>query len=30
MRAASAARWAEDERFDLQNAFGLQLERLEV
>lgn len=30
MRAASAARWAEDERFGLKNAFGLQLERLEV
>lgn len=30
MRAASAARWAEDERFNLKNAFGLQLQRLEV
>lgn len=30
LRAASAARWAEDERFSLENAFGLQLKRLEV
>ncbi|CBJ31731.1 hypothetical protein Esi_0278_0041 [Ectocarpus siliculosus] len=30
MRAASAARWAEDERFNLKNAFGLQLQRLEM
>lgn len=30
MRAASAARWAKDERFNLKNAFGLQLQRLEV
>ncbi|CAM9168820.1 unnamed protein product [Ectocarpus fasciculatus] len=30
MRAASAARWAEDERFNLKNAFGLQLQRLEL
>lgn len=26
----SAAHWLEDERFNLENAFGLQLERLEV
>ena len=30
MRAASAARWAEDERFSLENAFHLQLKRVEV
>lgn len=30
MRAASAARWAEDELFNLKNAFDLQLKRLEV
>lgn len=30
MRAASAARWAEDELFHLKNAFDLQLKRLEV
>lgn len=30
MRAASAARWAEDELFNLKNAFDLQLTRLEV
>lgn len=30
MRAANAANWAENERFNLQNAFGLQLKRLEV
>ncbi|CAM9971025.1 unnamed protein product, partial [Scytosiphon promiscuus] len=30
MRAASAARWGEDEFFGLKNAFGLQLERLEA
>lgn len=30
MRAASAARWAEDELFSLKNAFDLQLKRLEV
>lgn len=30
MRAASAARWAEDELFNLRNAFDLQLKRLEV
>ncbi|CAN0019560.1 unnamed protein product [Ectocarpus sp. 12 AP-2014] len=30
MRAASAVRWAEDERFNLKNAFGLQMQRLEM
>lgn len=30
MRAGSAARWAEDELFNLKNAFDLQLKRLEV
>eukprot|EP00903_Cladosiphon_okamuranus_P021149 g19425.t1 len=30
MRAASAERWAEDELFNLKNAFDLQLKRLEV
>ncbi|CAM9690174.1 unnamed protein product, partial [Hapterophycus canaliculatus] len=30
MRAASAARWAEDELLCLKNAFSLQLERLEA
>lgn len=30
MRATSLARWAEDERFNLENAFELQLKRLEV
>lgn len=30
MRAVSAARWAENERFSLENAFALQLKRLEV
>lgn len=30
MRAKTAARWAENERFNLKNAFSLQLERLDV
>lgn len=30
MRATSASRWAEDEMFNLKNAFELQLKRLEV
>lgn len=30
LRATSAARWAENELFSLDNAFGLQLQRLEV